>query len=86
MDPLRRFHIRTCVRDALSRKGIPHDSPLRAYLEANATIAASDNSDVVMTSGNSLDAEIENWLSSQRWSRKFPGFAHSRQVRQGNGA
>jgi len=31
-DELRKFHIRTCVRDALSRHGIANDSPLRARL------------------------------------------------------
>ena len=65
-DPLRKFHIRSCVRDALSRHGIAHDSPLRAKLEANATIAAGDSSRVVMKNGNSLDAEIENACSSPR--------------------
>ncbi len=59
-DSLREFHIRSCVRDALSRHGISHDSRLRAQLEANATIAAGTDSRVVMKSGNSLDAEIEN--------------------------
>ena len=67
---LRRFHIRTGVRDALSRHGIGHNSPLRAQLEANATIAAGDSSRVIMKSGNSLDAEIENWLSSPRPARR----------------
>ncbi len=70
-DDLRRFHIRTCVLDALSRHGIPHDSPLRAELEANATIAAGTDSHVVMKTGNSLDAEIENWLSSRRLAGSF---------------
>jgi hypothetical protein len=65
-DPLRKFHIRTGVRDALSRHGIAHDSPLRARLEAGATIAAGDSSRVIMKNGNSLDAEIESWLSSPR--------------------
>lgn len=65
-DALERFHIRSCVCDALSRHGIASDNPTRAELEANATIAAGDNFRVVMTNGNSLDAEIENWLSSQR--------------------
>jgi len=61
--PLSRYYIRTGVLDALSRHGIAHDSPLRAQLEANATIAASNNS-VIMKNGNSLDAEIENARSS----------------------
>jgi hypothetical protein len=65
-DALERFHIRSCVRDALSRHGIEHDSPLRAQLEANATIAGGTDSYVVMKNGNSLDAEIENWGSSPR--------------------
>ena len=63
-DPLRKFHIGNCVRDALSRHGIAHDSALRSQLEANATIAAGDTSRVIMKSGNSLDVEIENWRSS----------------------
>src|ERR1700739_2689660 len=71
-DPLRKFHIRSCVLDALSRHGIAHDSPLRAQLEANATIAVGTDSRVVMKNGNSLDAEIENWLSSQRLAGSFP--------------
>lgn len=65
-DALRQFHIRSCVRDALSRHGIADDSPLRAQLEANATIAAGSDSRVVMKNGNSLDAEIENTRSSLR--------------------
>ncbi|MFZ1131946.1 MAG: hypothetical protein WCA97_20640 [Terriglobales bacterium] len=65
-DSLRRFHIRSCVRDALSRHGIAHDSPLRAQLEANATIAVGTDSRVVMKNGNSLDAEIENARSLPR--------------------
>jgi hypothetical protein len=69
---LRRFHIRTVVRDALSNHGVAHDSPLRAHLEANATIAAGTDSHVVMTNGNSLDAEIENWLSSPNMAGSFP--------------
>jgi hypothetical protein len=60
------------VSDALGRHGIAHDSPLRARLEANATIAAGTASRVVMKNGNSLDAEIENWLSSQRMAENFP--------------
>jgi len=71
-DELRRFHIRSCVRDALSRHGIVHDSPLRAQLEASATIAAGTDSRVVMKNGNSLDTEIENWLGSQRLAGSFP--------------
>ena len=63
-DPLRKFHIRTCVLDALSRHGIAHDSPLCAKLEVNAIIAAGTDSYVVMKNGNSLDVEIENWGSS----------------------
>jgi hypothetical protein len=63
-DALEKFHIRSCVRDALSRHGIAHDSPLCAELEARATIAAGPDSRVVMKNGNSLDAEIENWGSS----------------------
>lgn len=63
-DALRQFHIRSCVRDALSRHGISYDSPLRAQLEANATIAAGTDSRVVMRNGNSLDVEIENARSA----------------------
>ena len=69
--PLRRFHIRTAVFDGLTRYGIAHNSALRAHLEANATIAADNSSRVIMTNGNSLDAEIENWLSSQRMAENF---------------
>lgn len=72
-DPLRKFHIRTGVLDALSRHGIAHNNPLRAQLEANATIAAGTDSRVIMKSGNSLDVEIENLCSapsSLAWS--FP--------------
>ena len=65
-DALRQFHIRSCVLDALSRHGIASDSPLRAQLEANATIAAGTDSYVVMKSGNSLDVEIENASTSPR--------------------
>ena len=65
-DALRQFHIRSCVRDALTRHGIADDNPLRARLEANATIAAGTDSRVVMKNGNSLDAEIENTRSSPR--------------------
>lgn len=71
-DRLRKFHKRTAVLDALTRHGIPHDSPLRANLEANAVIGAGDNSSVVMKNGNSLDAEIENWLSSPNGAGSFP--------------
>ena len=71
-DPLRKYHIRTGVLDALSRHGIPHDNPIRAELEANATISASDSSRVVLKNGNSLDAEIENWLSLQSMAGSFP--------------
>ena|ERR1035437_8652963 len=71
-DALREFHIRSCVRDALSRHGIAHDSPLRAKLEANATIAAGTDSYVVMKNGNSLDVEIENGRSSPRPTESFP--------------
>jgi uncharacterized protein YfaP (DUF2135 family) len=65
-DALRKFHIRTGVLDALSRHGIAHDNPMRAELEANATIAAGDRSRVIMKNGNSLDAEIESARSSPR--------------------
>jgi hypothetical protein len=41
-EPLRKFHLRTGVLDALSRHGIAYDNPIRAELEANATIAAGD--------------------------------------------
>lgn len=71
-DPLRRYHIRTGVRDALSRHGISLDSPLCAELEANATIAAGDPSRVIMKNGNSLDAEIENRRSSARMNQSLP--------------
>jgi hypothetical protein len=65
-DTLKQFHIRSCVRDALSRHGIAHDSALSAQLEANATIASDDNSRVIMKNGNALDVEIQNRLSSLR--------------------
>jgi hypothetical protein len=65
-DSLRQFHIRSCVRDALSRHGIADDSRLRAQLEANATIAGGTDSRVIMKNGNSLDAELENARSSPR--------------------
>ena len=71
-DPLRRYHIRTGVRDALSRHGISPDSPLCAELEANATIAAGDPSRVIMKNGNSLDVEIENRGSSARGHESLP--------------
>jgi hypothetical protein len=71
-DALKQFHIQSCVRDALSRHGIAHDSPLRAQLEANATIAAGDDSRVIMKSGNSLDVEIQNRLSSPRMDESLP--------------
>jgi hypothetical protein len=71
-DPLRKFHIRTGVLDALSRHRIAHDDPMRAELEANATIAAGDNSRVIMKNGNSVDAEIQNRLSSPRPAESFP--------------
>lgn len=71
-DPLRKYHIGRCVLDALSRHGIPHDNPMRAELEANATIAADDNSRVIMKSGNSLDVEIENRCSSPRMDESVP--------------
>jgi hypothetical protein len=71
-DTLRAFHIRSCVRDALSRHGIASDSQLRAKLEANATIAAGNNSQVIMNNGNSLDVEIQNRLNSPRMDESFP--------------
>ncbi|MFZ0864401.1 MAG: hypothetical protein WB781_11115 [Candidatus Sulfotelmatobacter sp.] len=71
-DPLRKFHLRTGVLDALSRNGIAHDSPLRAQLEANVTIAAGDSSRVIMKNGNSLDVEIQNRLSSPRMDESLP--------------
>jgi hypothetical protein len=71
-DPLRRFHIRSCVLDALSRHGIASNSPLRIKLEANAIIAAGIDSRVVAKNGNSLDAEIEDWLSSPSMGGSFP--------------
>ena len=81
-EPLRKFHIRTCVRDALSRHGIAYDSPLRAKLEANATIAAGTGSRVIMKNGNSLDAEIENAWSSPQPAQNFP--TRSRTVAKGD--
>ncbi len=71
-DALRRFHIRSCVRDALGRHGIASDSPLHPQLEANTTISVGSDSCVVMKNGNSLDAEIENLLSSPRIAESFP--------------
>lgn len=71
-DALRDFHIRTCVLDALSRHGIAHDNPMRAELEAHATIAAGDRSRVIMKNGNSLDVEIENRRSSPRLDESLP--------------
>jgi len=71
-DALRKFHIRTGVLDALSRHGIAHDNPMRAALEVNATIAAGDNSRVIMKNGNSLDVEIQNRRSSPRMHESFP--------------
>src|SRR5579864_601963 len=71
-DSLRQFHIRSCVRDALTRHGIAHNSPLRAQLEASSTIAGGTDSHVVMKNGNSLDAEIENWGSPPRPAESFP--------------
>jgi hypothetical protein len=71
-DALRKYHIRSCVRDALTNHGIPHDSPLFAELEANAIIAAGSDSHVVMKNGNSIDAEIENWLIEQRLAGGSP--------------
>src|SRR5579863_7871036 len=65
-EPLRKFHIKTCVSDALDRRALGHDRALRAYLEANATIAAGDGSKVIMKNGNSLDVEIEGRLNSPR--------------------
>src|SRR5437879_4825309 len=69
---LRRFHIRTGVLDALSRHGIAHDDPMRAELEANATIAAGDPSHVIMKNGNSLDVEIQKRLISPTTDESLP--------------
>lgn len=63
---------RNAVLDALSRNGVAPDDPMRAELEAGATIAASDNSRVIMKSGNSLDVEIQNRLSSRRMDKNQP--------------
>jgi hypothetical protein len=71
-DPLRKFHIRTCVSDALDGHGVPSDSALRAELEANAIIAAGTGSRVIMKNGNSLDVEIQNRLSSPRLTESVP--------------
>ena len=71
-EPLRRFYIRTGVLDALSRHGVAHDSPLRAQLEANATIAAGTDSRVVMKNGNALDVEIQNRINPPRMDESFP--------------
>ena len=45
---------------------------MRAELEANATIAADNNSRVIMRNGNSLDVEIENRLNSRRMDESLP--------------
>jgi hypothetical protein len=45
---------------------------MRAELEANATIAAGDNSRVIMKNGNSLDVEIQNRLNSARVEEGLP--------------
>jgi hypothetical protein len=71
-EALRKYHIRSYVLDACSRHGIAHDSPLRAELEANATIAAGDSSRVLMKNGNSLDVEIQNRLHSRRMEESLP--------------
>ncbi len=71
-NPLKRFHIRTGVLDALGRYGLAHDNRMRAELEANATIAADNNSRVIMKSGNSLDVEIQNRLDSPHRNESFP--------------
>ena len=71
-DSLRKFHIRTGVLDALSRYGMAHDNRMRAELVANATIAADNNSRVIMKNGNSLDVEIQNRLDSPRMNESFP--------------
>jgi len=69
---LRKYHIRNAVLDALGRHGIPHDHPMRAELEANATIAAGDPSHVIMKNGNSLDVEIRGRLNSPRMDESLP--------------
>jgi hypothetical protein len=69
---LRKFHIRTCVRDALSRQGIAHDNPMCAEIQANATIAGGDRSLVIMKNGNSLDVEIQNRLNSALMDESLP--------------
>lgn len=71
-ESLRKFFIGTGVLDGLSSHGISHDSPLRAQLEANATISAGDNPRVIMKNGNSLDVEIQNRLSSPRRDESLP--------------
>jgi len=55
-DALRKYHIRTAVLDAIGRHGIAHDDPMRAELEANATIAAGDPSRVIMKNGTNRTA------------------------------
>ncbi len=69
---LRRYHIKNAVLDALGRHGIAHDHPMRAELEANATIAAGDPSHVIMKNGNSLDVEIQNRLISPPTDESLP--------------
>jgi hypothetical protein len=68
-DPLRKFHLRTGVLDALSRYGIAHDNPMRAELEANATIVAGDSSRVIMKNGNSLDWRFKTGSVRRAWTR-----------------
>src|SRR6266571_3536915 len=69
---LRKYHIRTGVLDALGRHGIAHDHPMRAELEANATIAAGDRSRVILKNGNSLDVEIQSRLNSPVMDESLP--------------
>jgi len=64
-EALRKFHIRTGVLDELGRHGIAHDNRMRAEIEAHATIAAGDNSRVIMKNGNSQAVEIESRLNSR---------------------
>jgi hypothetical protein len=71
-DALRKFHIRTCVRDALSRHGIAHDNPMCAEIQANASIAGGDRSLVIMKNGNSLDVEIRGRLNSPVMDESVP--------------
>ncbi len=71
-EPLRKFHLRTAVLDALSRQGIAHDNPMRAELEAHVTIVAGDRSRVIMKNGNSLDVEIQNRLDPPRMDVSLP--------------